>query len=149
MVIAEKREHALAVQSLEAESARRKATERHLEDEQATLQRMVGVMDKLSKQEDSSSNLPHRMGLGTLLYEIEHEVKVLRSELQRTTDDLQRTANELQHKQLIIENLWGDNGTQSPTTSGTSFSGSEEGIGSESAESQAASALQEISGRTG
>lgn len=67
----ERRERALAVQSLEYESARREATERSLEHERAIVQKMTGILDKLELPhgEGLAIDLADDMGLGTLFHE--------------------------------------------------------------------------------
>jgi len=120
----ERREHALTVQSLQHESARCEATERCLEHERATVQTLAGILNKLElpNGEDLGIDLPDNIGLGTLFHEWEStksEVKSLRNELQRTT-------NELQHKQLVLDNLSGKFKIQSQSMSETSFSDSDE-----------------------
>ena len=102
----ERRERALAVQSLEYESVRREATERSLEHERAVVQKMTGLLDKieLPNGQGWAMDLPDNIGLGTLF----HEWESTKSEVRSLRNELQRTAAELQHKQLVLENLSGN-----------------------------------------
>ena len=136
----ERRERALAVQSLGHESARREATERCIEHERATVQKLTGILDKLELQKggEMGIDLSDNLGLGTLFHEWERmksEVKVLRKELKRTTD-------ELQHKKLVIENLTGKFEIQSQSMSETSFSDSGEETNIDVAELQTISTAE-------
>jgi len=143
----ERRERALAVQSLEHESARREATERCLEHERAIVQKMTDILDKLElpNGEDLTIDLPDNIGLGTLF----HEWESTKSEVKSLRNELQRTAEELQHKQLVLENLSEKFEIQSQSMSETSFSDSDEETSTETAGFRAASTLQGIGGRVG
>ncbi len=136
----ERRERALAIQSLECESARREATERSLEHERTVVQKMTGILDKfeLPNGDGLAIDLPDNIGLGTLF----HEWESTKSEVKKLRNELQRTAAELQHKQLVLENLAGNFEIQSQSMSETSFSDSDEETSPEVAELQAISTLQ-------
>jgi len=140
----ERRERALAVQSLEYESARREATERSFEHERAVVQKMTGILDKLELPhgEGLAIALSDDIGLGTLF----HEWESMKSEVGSLRNELQRTAAELQYKQLVLENLSGKFETQSQSMSETSFSDGEEETSTEVAELQAVSTLQGMRG---
>lgn len=120
----EKREYALAVQSLQNESARCEAIERCLEHERATVRTLAGILNKLeiSNGEDLGIDLPNNIGLGTLL----HEWESTKSEVSTLRNELQRTTHKLQHKQLVLDNLSGKSKIQSQSMSETSFSDSDE-----------------------
>ena len=119
----ERREHALAVRSLEQESARREAAERSIEHERAVIYKLTSILDKLElpNGEDVCIDLPDNVGFGTLFHEWEgmkSEVKSLRNELKGKTEELK--------KKQILENLSGKFEIQSQSISEMSFSGSDE-----------------------
>ena len=98
---------------------------------------MISIFNKfkLLNNEMSVINSSDNIGFNTLVYELkifELEVKDLRIELQRMTD-------ELKHKQLVLENLWGSFGVQSQSMSETSFSDSDQEANVEVAKLQAGS----------
>ncbi|KAK3169318.1 hypothetical protein OEA41_008701 [Lepraria neglecta] len=136
----ERRERALAIQSLEYESARREETERSLEHERAVVQKMTDILDKfeLANGEGLTFDLVENISLGTLF----HEWESARSEVTSLRTELQCKAAELQHKQLVLENLSGNFEVQSQSMSETSFSDSGEEASTEVADLQAASTLQ-------
>ncbi len=67
----ERRNYALAVQSLQHESTRCEATKRCLEHERAIVRTLIGILNKfeLSNEEDLSVDLSNNIDLDTLLHE--------------------------------------------------------------------------------
>ena len=136
----ERRDYALAIQSLQHESARCEATERCLEHERTTVQTLAGILNKLelSNEEDLNIDLPDNIDLDTLL----HEWESTKSEAKSLRNELQRTINELQHKQLVLDNLSGKFKIQSQSMSETSFSDSDEKINTGTVKLQLVSTTQ-------
>lgn len=143
----DRREHAIAVQSLEHESARREDTECSLQHERAIVQKMIAILDKVGLPNGNGprQDLLDSIGLGTLFYELENT----KSEANRLRNELQRMAGELQHKQLVMENLSRNFQVESQSMSETSFSDSDEEISTEEGELRAASTLQGMGQRSG
>ena len=136
----DKREHAMAVQSLEHESARREDTECSLQHERAIVQKMIAILDQVGLPNGNGlgQDILDSIGLGTLFYELENT----KSEVKSLRNELQRMGGELQHKQLVLENLSRNFQVESQSMSGTSFSDSDEEISTEEGELRAASTLQ-------
>ncbi|KAL9127043.1 MAG: hypothetical protein Q9217_004007 [Psora testacea] len=137
---AERKERALALQSLEYESARREAAERCIEHERATVQKLTGILDKLElpNGEELGIDLPDDVGLGTLF----HEWESMKSETKSLRNELKRTSDKLQQKKHVLQNMSGDFEIQSQSMSETSFSGSDEESNAEVAEMQTISAAE-------
>ncbi len=137
----ERRNYALAIQSLQHESTRCEATERCLEHERAIVQTLIDILNKLelSNEEDLSIDLSNNIDLDTLL----HEWKSTKSEAKSLQNKLQRTINELQHKQLVLDNLSRKFKIQSQSMLETSFSDSNEKINTETVKLQSVLTAQE------
>ena len=120
----ERREHALAVRSLEQESARREAAERCIEHERATVHKLTSILDKLElpNGEELGIDLPDNVGFGTFF----HEWESMKSEVKSLRNELKGKAEELQQKKHILKNLSGKFEILSQSMSETSFSGSDE-----------------------
>ena len=131
---AERVEHALVVQSLEQETARREIAERSVEHERATVQKLATILDKLelSNAEELGIDLPDNVGLATLIQEwgnMNSEVESLRNELKGKADELQR-------KNHTLESLAGKFEVRPQSVSETSFADSDEDSAVENAELQ-------------
>lgn len=130
----ERREHALAIQSLEQESARREAAERCIEHERSTVYKLTSILDKLKlpNGEELGIDLSDDVGLGTLF----HDWESMKSETKRLRNELERTSDELQQNNQVLQNMSENFEIQSPCMSETTFSGSDEESNAEVAELQ-------------
>ena len=98
----ERRDRALATQSLESETGRCGDMERSLEHERSTVRKLTDLLInlRLPKEECSGVILPDDTSLGFF-----HEWQTTKTEVACLQRELQRGVDEVHHKELIIKNL--------------------------------------------
>ena len=123
-------------QSLKQETAHQKETERCLQHEQTTVQKLIEILNTIDLS--SEVRVLNFIDLDILISEWES----MKLKVKSLQNKLQYMINELQHKQAILENL-SRSFEQSQSMSETTFS-SDENTGTELAEAQTIFTLQEI-----